>query len=363
MIRLVASVAFAASVLAAQPATSADLMKLTDELEAAIQAGDWPKAAQLSRSLRGATEEARNQSMAAAGSELVDSILTWLPSDTETLVVAQEPFTLSTRHENKIPGALEEAQGYVLGPLAAAESENLLMALVGRTVRLAALGARRFGEEPPGDRPPDAPAPLGMIPYQGCGVYSFTEPIKEPLLKRPPEDSIMGHLVWISKGSQNDRPDAETYYVSLLKSDVVMACNNRDFFQELVSRIGLPQRLRALPANLPEWKQVDRTAPVWAVCHYRESRMLSAILSAGGKDFGATGLTVEFGHASGPVKARLMAGSDPWKALVDNLEFKGAATSRNVGSGVWELTVDGGPDAAGFAVFALMAVLGFVVLL
>ena len=43
-------------------------------------------------------------------------------------------------------------------------------------------------------------------------------------------------------------------------------------------------------------------------------------------------------------------------------DFHGAAKTREAASGVFELTVDGKPEAANMAAFALMAYLGFVVL-
>jgi hypothetical protein len=303
--------------------------------------------------------------MAAAGSELVDSILGWLPADTETLVVAREPFAVTSEDQTKIPSAVARAQGYVLGLLAAAEKQSLYNGLVGATVRLAALGARRFGEDPRRPSPPGDPGvALGMIPYEGCAVYAFTKIVEGSILTRPPEDSIMGHRVWISKGSQNDWPDTDTYFVSFLKPDLMLACNRREFFGEMVTRMGLVAQPRAaLPASLPEWKQVDRSAPVWAICHYHGSGAVLKSLSPGGKDLGATGVTVEFGLASGATRACMISESDPWKRLVNHPDFNGAAKSREVANGVWELSVDGKPDAASFAVFVLMAVLGFVVLL
>jgi hypothetical protein len=352
-------------VLAAQTNAADDLLKLTDQLEAAIQANDWAKAAQLSRQLREAVHSARDQSMAAAGHDLADTILSWLPADTETLVVAQQPFAIVVLDRNDIPNALEWARSYVLGLLDAAEKEAVFKALNGRTVRLAALAARRFGEEEPSKATPRAgePAPLGMIPYQGCAVYAFADPVPDAIIARPPEDSIRGYRVWTSKGSQNDQPDANTYFVSLLKPDLMMVCNNREFFREMISSVDSSPHRRALPAGLLEWKQVDRTSPLWAVSHYTESSPAPAILSPEGDDPGATGIAVEFGLASGAVKARIVSKTDPWKDLVKNPEFNGAARSREVERGVWELSVEGKPEAAAMAVFALMGLLGFVVLI
>jgi len=351
-----------AFLMMAQSPSKTDLLKLTDELDAAVQAGDWRQAAQLSRVLKEAVQSARNESMAREGQDLVDSVLSWLPEDTETLVVAAEPFTLSENDQRKVPTALAMAQGYAVGLLGAAEKENLFKAVLGRTVRLAALSARRFGEEAPSQRPPDSPVPLGMIPYQGCGLYAFTQPVGESVLTRPPEETIMGQRTWVSKGSQNDAAETETYFVSFLKPELVLVCNNRDFFSEVISRVVAPSQRRALPASLQEWKQLDRTAPLWGITHYSHNGAIFASLSPNGKDAGAIGLTVEFGLTSGAIRARMISKADPWKQFVDDPQFKGAAHSRQSPDGVWELSVDGKPEAALISVFSLMAALGFIVL-
>ncbi|HLY16417.1 MAG TPA: hypothetical protein VKR61_04300 [Bryobacteraceae bacterium] len=168
--------------------------------------------------------------------------------------------------------------------------------------------------------------------------------------------------VWVSKGSQNESPDTETYLVSLLKPDLMLVCNHREFFSEVVSHIGSSPERRALPPNLPEWRQVDRSAPLWAICHYRDSTFLTSLM-AEAKDPSATGLAVEFGLPSGAIRARMISKSDFWKDIAGRSELAGAARSRESGPGIWELSVDGKPEAGFFALFVLMGMLGFVVLL
>jgi hypothetical protein len=63
--------------------------------------------------------------MAAEGTSLVDAILGWLPRDTETLVVAQQPFVIPESKPDEIQSTLVMAQSYVLGLLTAAEGEKL----------------------------------------------------------------------------------------------------------------------------------------------------------------------------------------------------------------------------------------------
>src|SRR5580658_5009572 len=87
----------------------------------------------------------------------------------------------------------------------------------------------------------------------------------------------------------------------------------------MVSRIAVAQSPRAPPADLREWQYLDRSAPVWAIRHYRPDRVgadPTIEMLLGGKDPKATGLAVEFG-IDGATTARMLAKSDlfrhPWR--------------------------------------------------
>jgi hypothetical protein len=122
--RLVVLSLLVSSVFGQTPAKS-DLLLQAEQLQALIAARDWAKAAELSRSLKEAVAEARNSSLSAQGAELTDSILTWLPADTETLVVAQLPFPIPRADDHATEtAALPAAQDFVLGLLGAAEEEK-----------------------------------------------------------------------------------------------------------------------------------------------------------------------------------------------------------------------------------------------
>ena len=344
-----------------QPDPKPELLNLTDQIDSAIQAGDWNRAAALSRSLNYAADNARNRSMAKGSTELIDQILEWLPPDTETLVVAQQPFKVMSGDQQAAEGVAVMARGYVLFLLDAIEKESLIKVLAGRTIRVAAVGARKFG-----NHDPDAAgrAPLGLIKYEGCAVYSFAEEVPEAIFQRPADESIMGRAVWISKGSQNDFKDTDTYLAALPKPDLMLVCNNRDFFTQMISRMAVAQPPRALPTDLKAWQFVDRSAPVWAIRHFRRDRAADdpTFEMIGGKDSQATGLAAEFGMHGG-AKGTMISKSDPWAGYVKLPDFEGAATSRTLGDGVWELAVTNNLEGAAMAVFVLMAYLGFVVLI
>ncbi len=350
-----------------QDASKPDLLKLADELQAAIDARDWKRAAELSGSLNTAVHNARNQALAAEGSKLVDQIITWLPADTETLVVAQQPFPLLELKRGDLPSALDSAQTYLLGQLTAAEGAKLEKALAGKTVRVATLAARAFAQQP---AEKNGAIPFGLIAYQGCATYAFAQPVSESdlssILSRSPDETAMGHRVWKSKGSESDRRDSDTFFVSVPATDMLLVCNDPGFMEEMMNRMAAPGSSRALPANLPEWKLVDRAAPVWAIRHLRADRAgvdpsQPAHLLSQGQDPGATGVVVHFGLPSMAAQALIIAKRDPWAQAQDSPDFHGAAASRRIARDTWELSVSNKLEAGLMAAFLFMAVLGFVV--
>ncbi len=347
----------AAMQLAAQQGQPGELLRLTDDVQTAIETEDWQAAAKGSASLRRSVLAARNQALIARGNELTNEFLGWLQADTETLIVAREPFVLLADDPTEVPHALAQAQGYVLGLLEAAENEAVTKAMEGRTVRFAAFAARRFANPPADER--NNIIPLGLIPYQGCSLYAFADDIPASVLERAPDEIVLGNQVWTSKGSQNEGPQSTTYLVVRPKPDQILVCNDRDFFTQTVSRISALEDQRALPADLPEWKHVDRAAPLWAIRHFRADRADVDPTYPHPRTIGMT-LKVD---STDVIRARMLSEADAWKEIAESDEFHGAAQSSKVADGVWELSVANNPEAALFAVFALMAALGLAIYL
>lgn len=357
MRRGIALVVLACGTLFAQAPAASNLTKLADDLDAAIQAGDWVKAVEISRTLKVAAVEARDASLSGQGSELAENILTWLPVDTEAYLVAQRPFKLSQGNVAQVPSILDAARAFVLGLLVAPEKGKLAEALMGTTIRLAAIG-RRSGAEPEENPLPNTPVPFGMVPYEGCGVYAFAEPPGEGVFGRPPDRSVLGLRVWVSKGSQNDTPDRETYEVAFLKPDVIISCNNQAFFEQMAARMHAPASIRALPASLPEWRYLNRSAALWGLCHYSEKPAVLAMMGIQ-DDPHATGISVEFGSDEKSAKAFLLAQSDPWADTRANPELSGAKVSQT-SPGVWVFSAT---DRSPVVALLFMAYLGFVVVI
>jgi hypothetical protein len=351
---------FCALALSAQEprVNSENLLVLTDRLRAAMEAGDWRKAAELSNTLKNATAEARDRALLGKNSEEIDRVLGWLPENAETNVVAQQPFILSKTDPNSVPDGLTEARGYVLGLLA----EEQLKGLYGSTVRFGVLGARRFEMRKADER---GAIPLGMIAYQGCAVYAFGTAVQEAAFTRPPDTVILGHEVWTPTGEESDGK----FLISFLKPDLILACNDKDFFSSVLSRINESPKETKF-RRLPEWSQVDHSAPVWGVRHFiPEARDSDPTHPAkdgvtGASDPGAIGITLQVGLPVGKVSGRWLSTSKKnyWDDLVGSPDFKNAASARKISEGVWELSANDESGPGTFAVFAFMAMLGFAVL-
>jgi hypothetical protein len=334
---------FLALLVWASLAFAQEIEQELDRLQRLVNTGDWAAASEASKTLKQVVADARDHALMPQSAGLVDSILNWMPPDTETLLVQQEPFALS--------GDKAATIGYVANLLGAAEKDELSKRLGNRTITLAVVGARKFGEGGPSDGRPR----LGMIPYEGCAVYRFSEEVPEPLLLRAPEDHQNGLSVWQSKGSEGDPPDWETFYVSRVDAHAIAVCNNESFFNEILSRRANPQPNRALPAGLREWQLVDRASPAWAISHYHSNGVQSMYAPE------ATGIAVSFGKTN--FIARVISPANPWEEFSTAPEFQGAATHRKMAEDIWELAVPSRGEPGMMGIFSLMGVIGFAVAL
>jgi hypothetical protein len=339
--------------LFAQTSGAPDLLNRTNELERALRAGEWDVAARLSSELRMAVEDARDNWLAEGTASELNLILTWLPADTMTVVASRWPIRLAKRDASETPNGPDSAFGYALGPLGGVGKGQLLERLYGRTMSMAVLAARGFGVRSPEDQVPpgSGPGALGMIPYQGCGFYSATQPFGDEILAFGMEEVILGRRVQKAKGSQNDLVDATTYYVTLLEPRLLMACNSRKFLEDVLRQSSQTRRPPSPFEGLPDWGSVHRVSRAFAFC--RRPLVETMRISPAG----VGNLVVEF--EKDVVRARMRSQDDPWVEIVSAPDFQGAAKSRKVDSGVWELSSPSG----GFSTFLLMALAGFVVLI
>jgi hypothetical protein len=220
----------------------------------------------LSVNLAPAAEPAQGQANAPS----TDELLNWLPADTETICVIQEPFRFDDpkKADAKKPESIYMIDVLFRGPFYTTERcAALYSSLVGQKVLRVVEGSRQF--ESPGD--------FGMMHYRGCQIIVFDgsadvawNSIQKAIGSQRHETArIDGTDVLILPKEPNK---AWAYYFARPKSNILLAATDRDYLSETLARIGKKSADRALPKELAEWKHVDTKSPMWAVRHFDHKR-------------------------------------------------------------------------------------------
>ncbi len=352
MRRLLTLVLWALALVAQEP----DLSLLTLKLREAIANGDWKTAAELSEKIKDATHKQRDLAFSRSNQTQVDAILTWLPADTETVIVAEHPWI---RKESKGDGSFD-ARVFTMMELE--EAESLRDALNGRTLRFSLLAARNFANHPP--REGTNFLPLGMIAYEGCGLYAFAEPVGDLQIRSSPQEQIGGLSAWTIVIESKEGAPPTTLRLAMLDRDTLIACNSRSFLEQvLAGRKSSRDVSPAFPPGLPMWKYVDRAAPLWAMRRFRPDRV-GKDPTYPRNDEGAIGMTAVFYDSPPSANARWISRSatNYWKRLAESPDFYGHSKTARLADGTWELTAEG-QQALQFAVFSFLAGLGLAIYL
>ena len=363
---------FAAAGFGQEPAQGppmTDLTALSDQLQAAIGLGDWKKAAALSSAHQAATDLARDQSFSKGNAVLVDQLLKWLPADTETLAVSAAPLSPWFHPSNREPAnALVAATGYLLSLLESLEEGKIAKRLERETLSLSAIAARRFQNHDPS---PSGALPLGMIAYQGCAFYAFSNAVPPSTFEGLPAAVISGRTTWTAEGKDyepaGDAPaSADIHFLALLRPDVLTVCTDKAFFTTVLSRLNGKGPSRALPDSLPEWKQLDRSAPFWALRHFDPKRAsedptLSELAAVSPNSFG---VTLQIGRANTARFLRFLGKSpeNPFAEMKGDPQFASFAIQQ-IKPGIWQVSGGTSAEADSMFTFFAMGLLGFAVLI
>lgn len=196
------------------------------------------------------------------------AVLDWLPTDTQTLIVARQPFVIPKHDPDAVaePSPVDFLRRLVLGRLD--EFPMLYQAIAGRTIRFALAGVSEFRRF----------SGLGLVPYDGCAVMVFSEPLGASLhsaiLGQPKEDWSGATIFLFStarEGSLRSSLEQSNLFVAQLGSNVLIVATDRSLLHSLLERQAGSQAGRALPSVLLEWKDVRVTAAVWAMRHYKRT--------------------------------------------------------------------------------------------
>jgi hypothetical protein len=205
----------------------------------------------------------------------LERVLSWLPSDTETLLVANGPFWMSNfqvSEEYKNHAVTNEElekqfESLTLG-LLSSRSSLLEQHLEGKQVSFALEASRHF-------RPP---AGLGELPFEGCALAVFRESLgdrRDAFMKDAARVAVRMEDIEGQKVAVFEEPseqDIWTLFVTFPQDGVVLVATNKQFLQEVLGRIHGAEGKRALPDTLPEWKYVKKQAQFWGLRHFDKSQ-------------------------------------------------------------------------------------------
>lgn len=222
----------------------------------------------------------------------VDRVLWWLPTDTESIIVArgplpsrrpEKPLRIEQRIQNGRPVTVhvDPETGKVVSPHSGPTFTQLMaeIAAVEVTslkgikqqerakprVRLAIAAGRKF--KPPTDIP-------GGPSVEFCQIVVFDRKVRADMLAnlakraRRTHEIVGVHVFELDK--RRDWGDAYSsgYFFQPAENILVMS-NDIDFVATMLKRKAVRARSRALPADLAEWKYVDTKAATWGVHHLR----------------------------------------------------------------------------------------------
>jgi hypothetical protein len=208
----------------------------------------------------------------ASSSSSAQRVLSWLPADTETLLVANGPFWMSNfqvggdDYQNHLIPSEELEKDFQSSTLGLFNFKNYILEkhLAGKKVLLAVEGSRHF-------RPTTG---LGELPYEGCAIAIFADDLGDrrdafmkeatPIALRT-EDVEEQKIVVLQEQLESD---VWTIFVVFPQKNVVLAATNRDFLLEVLTRMRGARGERAFPESLPEWKYVNKQAQFWGLRHF-----------------------------------------------------------------------------------------------
>jgi len=300
-----------------------DLNALLRDVRSAIGNSDLVTASDLAAILDD-TVQARLQTwMLRDVRQRVNEVLTWLPDGAETLLVDQQPFQIGNT-------AGRPDAAYVSGRLSS------ITGLRGRAVRIAAVSETQIR-----DRSGVALTVPAAPPDAGTVYFYFLAENFDADAPGTREPELLGRPVWRIFARPRSRED-ETW-LALARSDLLVAANSRELLADVMDRIMKGTTARALPASLPEWTEIDRSAPVWALRHFSDpgehydatnprtsgSRLFQS-------DSGAAGLTISFDPGKQALDIRYLSRTDRLGTYIEQMFNRQLQVDRPK-AGIWRL--------------------------
>ena len=196
----------------------------------------------------------------------------WLPTDTETVMVARGGFVLPDLSKD-VDDAVAEHNGLrdqipVKDIAAHLELDTtMIMAylpnelrqtLNGHSASLAVRGLRH---------PRDSATGEGLMRSEGCLILILEKDLAQNALSssagpKITQETLAGYSVLVAQD------DEDTVLTAQPLPNIVIIATDRNYLAEVLARMAGRSGRRALPSSLAEWSHVDTSARFWAVRHF-----------------------------------------------------------------------------------------------
>ncbi len=335
--------------LHAQSLTPSDIDSLIHNVRSAIDRDDFATASDISAKLNDAVEQRLDTWLIRDVNQRVDEVLTWLPEDTETLLVYQKPFVINAK-DSLAELYAQPARLYTTDRLMALNGGKLYATLAGVTVRFVAAGASNIRDRFAGFDGTATPTPMPNA--QAAYFYFLADDLDATVLGTPAQ-TIGDNPVWVGTASFDagasipgrERPVREdATWLALARPNLLVVTSSSELLGQILQRIARPSRTRALSSELPEWVDVDRTANFWALRHYSEpgdrhdlSNPTSKLNPQRQRDSTAIGVTVKFDAGSNAIEIRYLSDAPQLPRFIDGPptpQFK----TEQIRAGLWRVT-------------------------
>jgi hypothetical protein len=246
------------------------LIQLSRDLSAAIHNDSLAPVAEIAAKLDEGVQAQYGAWLVRDSNDRVADVLSWLPADVESFWVNQIPFVV---HKQDPPSwsAGRIVENYSVDRLRAQDEGRYFDFLENRTIRLVIAADR-------GIPAPDSNAGIvipGPIAARDVVYFYFLD----RAFDSPPGDElIQGRPLWQTSAKitgpyiprpRTEPPEVEdTNWLTVARPDLLILSSKKELLTEVLDRVLQGSSTRALPAALPEWNQVDRSAGFWGFRHY-----------------------------------------------------------------------------------------------
>jgi hypothetical protein len=288
--------------LAAHARAQSEADALTRQLRDALARGEFAAATETASRLDDFVQERYRSWLIRDVPETVDRVLRWLPPDTESFWVNQEPFKVDAEELEQLRYR-KPIYFYSVDRLGALNEHLFYRAMSGRTVRFAIAAARNLRQQ-------QYTTPGLMVAQDVIYFYFLDGPVDLP----PHDETMGGRPIWRGIGkvdsggpygpgiSRSMRDDEN--WLALARPNALIMTNSKALLGKVLGSIDSGSPTSAFQKDLPEWMQLSQQASFWGLRHFSAE----AKPKAGEPGFATAQLPKPDGHAVG-IAVQFNAGS------------------------------------------------------